>query len=210
MYNPESFRVSDAKTLADFIGRHAFASLVSNTAEGLIASHVPLMLEHGGNGDVIVGHLARANSHWRHFDGKSEALAMFQGPHAYVSPSWYLSVPAVPTWNYAAVHVYGRPRLLQESERVQSILNRLVARYESSRATPWDPESLPPDFKGRMMKAIVAFEMPIERLEGKFKLGQNRTPEDRKGTIHGLIEEGGWQGSELAALILAMTEDTSV
>ena len=204
MYVPESFRISDFQTLADLLERHAFAALVTNTSEGLVASHVPLLLERGSR-DAIVGHLARANSQWRQFDGRSEALAIFQGPHAYVSPSWYASAPAVPTWNYAAVHVYGRPRLIEDIERVQSILYRLVARYEGDRATPWDPESLPADFKDRVLKAIVAFEMPIERIEGKFKLGQNRSPEDRMGTIQGLLEEGGAYGSELAELTLAMT-----
>src|SRR5436853_579782 len=108
MYVPRSFAVSDEKILESFIERYDFATLTSSSSTGLVASHIPIMLRRSVGKPVLIGHVARANNQWRHFDGTVEALAVFYGPHAYVSPTWYATSPAVPTWNYAAVHVYGK------------------------------------------------------------------------------------------------------
>ena len=113
-------------------------------------------------------------------------LAIFQGPHAYVSPGWYAAHPSVPTWNYVAVHAYGRPALIEAPDRVKALLARLVETYETGRAAPWRFDSLAADYVDGMIRGIVAFEMPIERLEGKAKLSQNRGAEDRAGAIRGL------------------------
>ena len=138
---------------------------------------------------VLVGHVARANSHWRQFDGSAEALAIFHGPHAYVSPSWYATAPAVPTWNYCVVHVYGKPLAREEGDFTAAALRDLVARQEGARAKPWRIEDLAADLYDKLARAIVAFEMPIDRIEGQFKLGQNRSRDDRLGMLEGLDAE---------------------
>jgi transcriptional regulator len=204
MYVPEAFRIADREVIERFIASHGFATLVSQHGEGPFATHVPLLLDRDGDRDVLLGHVARANPHWRSFDGESEALAIFHGPHAYVSPSWYATSPAVPTWNYAVVHVYGRPRVIDDGSHVRALLERLVARYESTRAQPWSASELPPEYMERLTKAIVAFEMPVDRIEAKFKLGQNRSRQDVEGVIDALTDEGGANGRALAELMRAV------
>lgn len=191
MYVPDAFRVSDPDTLHGFIAAYGFATLVTPTEEGPVATHVPLLLQRTSDLRVVlVGHMARANPHWQRFDAAPPSLAIFHGPHAYISPSWYVSRPAVPTWNYAAVHAVGRPVLVEDPERVARMLAELVSFYESGRAEPWSGE-LPPDFRARMQRGIAAFEMPVDRLEGKFKLGQNRPEADQESALAGLAAERG-------------------
>ena len=201
MYVPASFAVSDEKTLDSFIERYEFATLTSSSSTGLVASHIPIMLRRSAGKAVLIGHVARANDQWRQFDGHAEALAIFHGPHAYVSPSWYATAPAVPTWNYAAVHVYGKPRAREESDFTAAALRDLVARHEVSRAKPWRTEDLARDVFEKLAKAIVAFEMPIDRVEGKFKLGQNRSQDDRVAMLEGLDAEQSPDAEALAAFI---------
>ena len=201
MYVPASFAVSDEKTLASFIERYDFATLTSSSSRGLVASHIPIMLRRSAGKAVLIGHVARANHQWQQFDGNAEALAIFHGPHAYVSPTWYATSPAVPTWNYAAVHVYGKPRVRDESEFAAAALRNLVARHEGSRAKPWRVEDLAGEFFEKLAKAIVAFEMPIDRIEGNFKLGQNRSHDDRLGMLQGLDTEKSPDAEALAAFI---------
>jgi len=159
------------------------------------------MLRRSAGKAVLVGHVARANSHWRQFDGSAETLAIFHGPHAYVSPSWYATGPAVPTWNYSAVHVYGKPLAREDGDFTASVLRDLVARHEGTRAEPWRMEDLAADFYEKLAGAIVAFEMPIDRIEGKFKLGQNRSQDDRLGMLKGLDAEGSPDADALAEFI---------
>lgn len=199
MYVPDAFRVADREIVRRFIATYGFAVVVNQDREGPVATHIPLCLDRQGDRDVLLGHVARANPHWHSFDGAAEALVIFQGPHAYVSPSWYATSPAVPTWNYAVVHVYGRPRVVDDASRVRAILGRLVAQYEASmHSEPWSTSALPPDYVERMTSAIVAFEMQVDRVEAKFKLGQNRSREDIQGVIDGLTTEGGAGGRALA------------
>ena len=201
MYVPASFAVSDEKTLDSFIERYEFATLTTLSSTGLVASHIPIMLRRSAGKAVLVGHVARANDQWRQFHGNAEALAIFHGPHAYVSPTWYANAPAVPTWNYAAVHVYGKPRARDEGDFTAAALRDLVARHEVSRAKPWRTEDLARDFFEKLAKGIVAFEMPIDRIEGKFKLGQNRSQDDRVGMLEGLDAEQSPDAEALAAFI---------
>jgi transcriptional regulator len=200
MYVPASFAVSDDKTLESFIERYDFATLITPSATGLVASHIPIMLRRSAGKGVLIGHVARTNSQWQHFDGNADALAIFHGPHAYVSPTWYATSPAVPTWNYAVVHVYGKPRARGEGDFTAAALRDLVARHEGSRATPWRTEDLG-DVYEKLAKGIVAFEMPIDRIEGKFKLGQNRSQDDRLGMLEGLDAEKSLDADALAAFI---------
>jgi transcriptional regulator len=193
MYIPSAFRAADRAALDELIERHGFGTLVTVLDGAPFATHLPFVLDRGRG--VLLGHVARANPHVRALDGPAEALVIFQGPHAYVSPSWYATGPAVPTWNYAAVHVYGVPRRLDESATLD-LLGRLVGQYESGRERPWTMD-LPPDYLRKMLQGIVAFEVPMTRVEGKFKLNQNRPAEDRAGVIAAL-QAGGPEERALA------------
>lgn len=201
MYVPGAFVVSDEKILEAFIERYDFATLISSSSSGLVASHIPVTLRRSAGKAVLIGHVARANSHWRQFDGSAETLAIFHGPHAYISPSWYATGPAVPTWNYSAVHVYGRPIARDDDGFTAAALRDLVAKHEGARAKPWRMEDLAVGFYEKLAAAIVAFEMPIDRIEGKFKLGQNRSRDDRLGMLEGLDAEGTPDADALAELI---------
>lgn len=185
MYVPAAFAVSGRAALHALIEAHAFATLVSVGPDGPVATHLPVLLdrERGPNG-TLVAHLARANPHAALLD--REALAIVLGPHAYVSPAWYAAHPAVPTWNYAAVHAYGRARRIDDPAELYAIVRRLVEVYEGGRAQPWSMDGLPPEYTEGMLKGIVGIEMPIARLEGKHKLSQNRGAEDRRNVVAAL------------------------
>jgi transcriptional regulator len=199
MYTPSTFQVSNQALILSFIDRYDFATLVTlPSTGGVCVTHVPLLLDRSGGRPVLVGHLARANEHWRHFDGNTASVAIFHGPHGYVSPNWYESKPAVPTWNYAVVHAHGCPRVMGDPNSVSNILEALVEKNESHRPDPWSTRELPADFSEHMRSQIVAFEMPIDRFESKFKLGQNRSREDREGTIRGLVADGSPGAAALA------------
>jgi transcriptional regulator len=185
MYIPTAFRADDRAALYDLIERHGFGTLVTVLDGVPFATHLPFLLDRDRG--VLLGHVARANPHARALAG-AEALVIFQGPHAYVSPSWYATAPAVPTWNYAAVHVYGTAGLLDEP-RLTDLLERLVGQYESGRERPWTMD-LPADYLQKMLRGIVGFEVPLDRVEGKFKLSQNRPAEDRAGVIAALSAGG--------------------
>jgi transcriptional regulator len=203
MYLPDAFKVVDDVEIHAFIQRYDFATMVSAAPTGPIASHVPVVVRGEATGLVIVGHLARANAHWRVMDGSVECLAIFHGPHSYVSPTWYASSPAVPTWNYAVVHAHGKPRFRDDRPFIETVVGDLVHRYEGSRARPWRIDDQPSDFRDRMLAGIVGFEMPVLEIEAKFKLGQNRRVEDRAGTIAGLEREQSADGLALAHFMRA-------
>jgi transcriptional regulator len=197
-YIPRHFRVDDTEALARFVAQHAFATLVSPGAEGLAVTHLPFVSERTPQGGLrLLGHVARANPHWQSLEGAPEVLAIFAGPHAYVSPTWYVHHPSVPTWNYAVVHARGRARLLPEAE-LAALLERLSDTHERGRPAPWRMSGLPADYKAGMLNAIVGFEIAVTSLEGKFKLSQNRRPEDIAGVSKALEDDG--QGA-LSALM---------
>lgn len=178
MYTPAHFQIDDLGTLHAFMQRHSFATLVSHEGGVPQATHLPFLLNPTQN--KLISHMARANPQWRHFT-TSEVLVIFTGPHAYISPAWYSTQPAVPTWNYTAVHAYGIPRIITQHDRFAQMLHELVEFYESGRPNRWNGE-LPPEFRDGLMKGIVGIEIQITRLEGKFKLSQNR-PQDAPGVI---------------------------
>ena len=191
MYVPPAFEKSDPAACHGLIEANSFGVLISQRPDGSapVATHIPFLLDgtRGPNG-TLIGHMARANPH-RELLG-AEALVIFQGPHAYVSPSWYEEAPAVPTWNYLAVHAYGTPRITDDPDRVRATLARLAEFHEAGRSPPWKFESLPGDYVDEMVRGIVVFEIPIARLEGKWKLSQNRSAADRKGVIEALHAQG--------------------
>ena len=204
MYIPPAFRVEDASKLAAFIQSHSFATLITHDDTAPFASHLPMLFrpdvgEHG----TLVSHMARANPQGQHFASGCEVLAIFHGPHSYISPSWYQTELAVPTWNYATVHAYGVPTVFSEHERVVSLLHETVSAYEASFAQPWRGD-LPDDFRDKLIHAIVAFEIPVTRIEGKFKLGQNRPAADTQGVFDALCRSH--DADSLAVARMMLTE----
>lgn len=180
MYIPEAFRETDRKALHQLMRQNSFATLITINGGAPLASHLPILVDSDrGDYGTLRAHMARANPQWRDFGNGHEALAIFQGPHAYVSPSWYETHPSVPTWNYAVVHAYGKARLIDDRAELRSLLESSVRFYESGFEKPWAFE-LPEKFLEKMMDMIVGFEIPISRIEGKFKLSQNRPESDRR------------------------------
>ncbi len=198
MYVPKQFAISENTKLCALMREFSFATVVSHDGTAPFASHLPILLSGENDGPLTLsGHMARANPQWRHFENGAEVLVIFQGPHGYISPSWYESKELVPTWNYVTVHAYGTPRLIEDADRLHRLVDKTVAEYEGGRAQPWRDE-LPADFRDTLLKAIVGFEIPITRMEGKLKLGQNRDEKDIRGAIAGLRESGGPGDRELA------------
>ncbi|WP_438020337.1 FMN-binding negative transcriptional regulator [Sorangium sp. So ce315] len=194
MYIPRSFHEQDESELLALIGEHGFATLV--TAENNIpfATHLPLLAERDPEGRLLLqGHVARANPQWRAFAQQGEVLAIFTGPHAYISPSVY-RLPGVPTWNYAVVHAYGTPSIVEEPAKVLSSLRRLASKYEAGRDNPWSPDDAEAVVR-QLLSGIVAFEISVTRLEGKFKLSQNRDPQDYDAVMR-FLELGRPRGGE--------------
>ncbi len=191
MYVPTHFAETDVARLHALVRAHAFATLVSAVDGAPFATHVPLLLdaERGALG-TLVGHMARANPHWQAFDGGSPTLAIFHGPHAYVSPRWFASTLNVPSWNYEVVHASGAPRLLEDPAVVRGLLERSAATFEAGAATPWTLASVTENYVAGLQRGIVAFEIPIVRLEGKRKLSQNKSADDRAGIAAGMRAEG--------------------
>lgn len=201
MYLPAHFTEKDGAKITAVMRANSFATLVTFDGAAPFASHVPLVLQPAcGPRGSLIGHVARANPQWQHFSSGAEVLAIFQGPHAYISPSWYTTPNMVPTWNYVTVHVYGIPRIVENTAAFAEILRLTIDEYESGRPTPWR-EELPADHKAAMMKAIVGFEIEITRIEAKFKLSQNRKPEDIAGAVAALSQSENQTERELAMLM---------
>jgi transcriptional regulator len=186
MYNPRSYRVESAATLHALIGEHSFGTLVSHGPTGLIATHLPFMIDPARGPDgTLVAHMARANPQWTTWTDETSVLAIFQGPHSYISPGWYEQQETVPTWNYAAVHAYGVPRLVHDPEQLRPMVMSLMERHESHARSGWDP-GLMESVMDRELKAIVGFEIPIDRIEGKLKFNQNRSRADQLSVVNAL------------------------
>ncbi|MCY1352125.1 Protease synthase and sporulation protein PAI 2 [compost metagenome] len=203
MYLPTAFRQDDLAELHRQIAACRLATLVSHAADGLLASHLPLLLvEDEGEFGTLYGHLARANPHGRAL-AEGEALAIFNGPEAYVSPSWYPAKAehgkVVPTWNYIAVHAWGQAEVFDDPERLLRLVSRLSDRHEAGRTQPWAVDEAPREYLDSMLRAIVGFALPIRRLEGKWKLGQNRSAADQRGVRDGLAASLDARDRELAA-----------
>lgn len=206
VYLPPHFAESRPAVLLDHIERHDFALLVSQGRAGPIASHIPFLAERAGERLTLLGHLARPNPHVAALAEAGEALAIFAGPHAYVSPRWYGAGPSVPTWNYADVHAYGAARLVTDTGWLRDLLHRLAERHESRTADaqnpqPWRMADQPDAFLDNMLAGIVGVEIAVSRLEGKFKLSQNRPPADRARIADALERRGDAEAAGLARLM---------
>jgi transcriptional regulator len=193
MYIPSHFRESDERVLADFIDAYAFGTLVTVEQRRPFASHLPFLYDRETR--TLHAHVARGNPQWQHVAADPEVLVMFQGPHGYVSPTWYAN-PGVPTWNYTAVHVYGRARVLDDIAATSRHVEKLAARFERGSPAPWVPVYDP-----RMPAGIVGIEIAIGEIQGKFKLSQNRSAEDRVRVTARLTASGGDESIALAKLV---------
>jgi transcriptional regulator len=199
MYNPANFREQRPEVWLEVVRNFPFATLVTPAGDELHLSHLPLVVEATATSAQevkIFGHLARANSHCKALAAGLPSVAIFHGPHAYVSPSWYEAQPSVPTWNYVVVHLHGRPQTV-DSTLAREILRKLVSQLESGRQEPW-PGSLPEDFLHGELQAIVGFVLDVERVEAKLKLSQNKSEADRAGVRAGLEREADFRSAELA------------
>jgi transcriptional regulator len=202
VYVPSSFQEDDPCLLRALVQANGFGLLVT-VEDGLPkATHLPMLLDPAqGPKGALFGHLARANPQWRCFDGKSPALAVFLGPHAYVSPRWYSGSRNVPTWDYVAVHAHGAPRILESRDAVRDLLGRTMNFYESAFPEPRSLDSIPADYAEGLLDAIVAFELPITRIAGARKLSQNKGALDRAGVAEGLRATGDAAAARVAALV---------
>jgi transcriptional regulator len=203
LYVPKAFAVEDVQTLHAFMTAHSFATLVTPHADDPAVSHVPLLLEAGGPLGTLTGHFARANPHCERLES-AQALVIFQGPHAYVSPAWYVTHPSVPTWNFAAVHARGRARVVRDAQALEQLVRKLVTHYESGRPDPWQMQ-LPDDYRDQMLQGIVGFHIEITHLTGKFKLSQNRPRADRARVIEALA--GGAPDEQALARLMRTAAD---
>lgn len=206
MYTPAAFRQDDFATLHQQMRATRLPTLVSHGAQGLLASHLPLLLEADeGPYGTLYGHFAKANPQWRDLADGSPALVIFQGAEAYISPSWYAAKAehgkVVPTWNYISVQAHGRAEVFEDAERLLQLVSRLSALHEAERPQPWAVSDAPREYIDSMLRAIVGFALPIERLEGKWKLGQNRSQADQAGVCEGLQASHDPRDRELAAQI---------
>lgn len=205
MYQPSHFKQEDAAELHALMRAHPLAVLVSQGAEGLTADHVPLEMDASAGPDgTLRGHVARANPLWRHA-ANQPVLAVFRGPQAYVSPSWYPSKAethkVVPTWNYAVVHAHGSLRVVEEAPWLHQLVSRLTEHHEHARAVPWAVSDAPHDYIEQMLRAIVGIEIPVERLVGKWKVSQNRSESDRQGVAQGLSHEAAADAQVMSTLV---------
>ncbi len=202
MYIPQFNRVEDSKSINAFIHAHSFGTLITTSEGNLMASHLPIVFDEEAN--VLRSHMARANGQWKHFDNGKEVLCIFHGPHAYISPSWYEQQHTVPTWNYAVAHVYGKPSLVDDPQLKQIVLDT-TAKFESTMPEPWKIPLSEQEIAA-MLKAIVGFNIPITRVEVKFKLGQNRSAEDQEKMLRHLQAAPDEESRALARFIVSHRE----
>jgi len=186
LYIPKPHLVEDRKFLHDFMDEFSFVELVT-AAPDIRITHIPVILDRtAGAYGTLYGHISRQNPQNAAFDGNHSAVIVFRGPHSYISPTWYAKTDAVPTWNFAVVHAGGKPKAITEKQSLHGLLAKLIAKFESYQGSDYDFNKLPDSYVYGMMTGIVGFEMEIERLDGKFKLGQERSDADKQGILRHL------------------------
>jgi transcriptional regulator len=205
MYVPSHFAETDVAVLHEAMQAIGFATLVTSGAQGIEASHVPMLLEPApAPYGTLIGHIARDNPQWTRA-GAGEGLAIFLGPDSYISPAWYATKrrnpKVVPTWNYVAIHAYGVLEFFDDKVRLKALVSRLTATHEAGRPAPWAVTDAPEDYVQMMLGAIVGFALPITRLEGKWKMSQNRPAEDRPGIAAKLRETGAAEVADIVAAV---------
>jgi transcriptional regulator len=207
MYQPEEFRVDELPQMHALMRARPFAALVSGGSTGVYATHLPTVLKDVGPFGVVECHLARANPHWKELAQALEALMIFQGPEGYITPNWYPSKAehgkVVPTWNYAIVHAYGRPEVMLDNGWLRGHVAELTAQQEANETKPWSLTDAPEAYVGAMLRGIVGIRFAVTRLEGKWKMSQNRETKDREGVVNGLGERGKGDDLEMVATLEA-------
>lgn len=207
MYIPTHFEEQRVEVLQDLVRLHPLATLVVAAAGELCVSHIPMVLEQRGQLGTLVGHVARANPLWQQL-GEVSAVAIFQGPHAYVSPSWYPSKhahgKAVPTWNYVTVHAHGKPRAIDDRDWLLAQVSQMTAQLEAQQALPWKVSDAPADYIERLLASIVGIELPIVSLRGSWKASQNRSLADRLGVAAGLGSREDSQARALGEIVMRL------
>src|SRR5262245_57026094 len=206
MYQPKQFEETRTEVLHGLVRERSFGTLVAMTSEGLSVDHIPFLIDESfGPLGILRGHFARANPILRATLSDVDAVAIFQGPEHYITPSWYATKEetgkVVPTWNYVVVHAYGRLKFIDDEQWLRTHVNHLTQRHERSRDPAWKVSDAPEDFVSKLIGGIVGVEMPIARLSGKWKLGQNRPDADRIGMVDGLRREHEGSAHSLAAMI---------
>jgi transcriptional regulator len=206
MYVNPSHQLTDREAIFSLIASHPLGAWVCHGREGLIANHVPFLLDRGrGPHGTLIGHVARANGVWRELDAATPSVVMFQGPQAYITPGWYPGKTehgrVVPTWNYVVAHAHGVARAIEDREWLLDMLNRLTNAQEARQAAPWSVSDAPRSFIDKLMGVIVGIELPIERLEGKPKVSQDEANQDRRGTVQGLRNKPGDEAEAVADLV---------
>ncbi len=195
MYLPEFFDEKDPAVILDFIRSNSFATMISVQQGQPFVSHIPLLIEMRQDRLFLRGHVARANKHWNIMQQNPDIVVLFQGPHCYVSPTWYQQ-PGAPTWNYVAVHAHGSASIREDIDDIKDIIEQLARSHEAGRDQPWDL-----DYPPNMVQAIVGFEIEVSQLEAKFKLSQNRPPQDRDGVMRELGKLDDVQAQAMAKLM---------
>ena len=198
MYIPEYNRIEDHALTLAFMQANPFAILVSETEAGMVATHLPFVVQLDAEGFLLRAHVARANQHWRALEQK-ESLVVFHGPHAFISPSLYEHRESVPTWTYAVVHAYGRGKILSAEAEAAQVLRDLISKFDASYKEQWS--SVSEQYRRRMMNNIVAFEIRATRVETKYKLNQNRTRADQENVIRSLAQSSDTAVTEVAKLM---------
>ena len=207
MYCPEHFEQRSIQEMHALIRTYPLATLIMQTSQGIRVNHIPMRLSaeaepHG----VLSGHMPKSNSVWQEHDTDSPAIAVFHGPQAYITPSWYVSTKrhgkVVPTWNYTTVHAHGRVNVIQDRSWLMSHLEQLTDQMESSFEQPWSVSDAPKDYTDKLVEHLVGIEILIDRLEGKWKVSQNRPTEDRAGVSKGLKDDGGAEASPMSELVV--------
>ena len=214
MYNPRWFKEENVETLQNEVNRLSFGTIITSTKSGIRASHVPMLIDRSrGERGTLFGHVARGNIQWRESSSGNEGLAVFLGPNAYISPSWYKTKQengkVVPTWNYVAIHVRGSVPFFEGTERLREIVTKLTQHHEVDSKNPWAITDAPADYIEDELKQIVGFEMPIETIEGKWKMSQNRPDADREKVIINLLERDRLRDEEVSREVkrgIKMTE----
>jgi transcriptional regulator len=206
MYIPQANKEDRLPVLHKLMEDQPFTSLVTMGSSGLFASHIPMVLERNGTAlGLLKGHLSRANPQWREFSPSVEALAIFSGPQHYITPNWYPEKEAngkvVPTWNYVVVHAYGHLKVIEDGEWLMAHLNTLTTIHEAGSPVPWKVSDAPADYIASLARGIVGLEMVIERIEGKWKVSQNRSEQDRHGVADGLAELNTTESLAMKALV---------
>ena len=208
MYIPAAFKEERPERMVELMRAHPLATLVTLGSEGLVASHLPMLYVPGeGEAGALHGHLAKGNPQWKDLREGVEALAIFHGPQAYISPSWYVTKQetgrVVPTWNYSVVHVYGALDVYTDAERLRAHLAALTASQEGRFQRPWSVDDAPADYVDGMQRAVVGVSLRIRRMEGKWKMSQNRPAADREAVVAALTAQGDEASLEVAELVRA-------